>query len=78
MFVVKQSVQESHLLAHIFQEAKILQNYVDDVCLLCENVNTTMKNIEVPFYASTEVGLEVNIEKSNYGLCSPSSIWESQ
>jgi hypothetical protein len=42
--------------------------YVDDVNLLGDNINTIKRNRN--FYASKEVGLEVNTEKTKYMLLS--------
>jgi hypothetical protein len=36
--------------------------------LLGDNIDTIKKNIETSIYASREVGLEVNIEKTKYKL----------
>jgi hypothetical protein len=42
--------------------------YADDVNLLGDNIDTIKKNIES--YASKEVGLEINVEKTKYMLLS--------
>jgi hypothetical protein len=42
--------------------------YVDDVNLLGDNIDTIKKNTEIVIYASKEVGLEINIEKTRYML----------
>jgi hypothetical protein len=44
--------------------------YADDVNLLGDNIDTRNKNTEILIYASKEVGLEVNIEKTKYMLLS--------
>jgi hypothetical protein len=44
--------------------------YADDVTLLGDNVDTIKKNTECLIYASNEVGLEVNAEKTKYMLLS--------
>jgi hypothetical protein len=44
--------------------------YADDVNLLGDNIDTINKNTQTPIYASKEVGLEVNVEKSKYMLVS--------
>jgi hypothetical protein len=40
--------------------------YAVDVNLLGDNIDTIKKNKETLIYASKEVGLEINIEKTNY------------
>jgi hypothetical protein len=45
--------------------------YADDVNLLGDNIDTINKNTETLIGASTEVGLEVNSEKTKYMLLSP-------
>jgi hypothetical protein len=42
--------------------------YADDVNLLEDNIDTINKNTQTLIDASKEVGLEVNIEKTNYML----------
>jgi hypothetical protein len=44
--------------------------YADDVNLLGDNIDTMKKNTETLIYASNEVGLEINVEKSKYMLLS--------
>jgi hypothetical protein len=44
--------------------------YADDVNLLGDNIVTIKKSKETLIYASKEVGLEVNIEKTKYMLLS--------
>jgi hypothetical protein len=44
--------------------------YADDVNLLGDNIDTTNINTETLTDASKEVGLEVNVEKTNYVLVS--------
>jgi hypothetical protein len=44
--------------------------YTDDVNLLGDNIDTIKKNMETLTDASTEVGLEINIEKTKYVLLS--------
>jgi hypothetical protein len=44
--------------------------YVDDVNLLEDNIDTIEKNTETLTEASTEVGLEINVEKTKYMLLS--------
>jgi hypothetical protein len=38
----------------------------DDVSLLGENTNTIKKNAETLFYASKDIGIEVNTKKTKY------------
>jgi hypothetical protein len=42
--------------------------YAYDVNLLGDNIETTKKNIETLTDASTEVGLEINLEKTKHML----------
>jgi hypothetical protein len=42
--------------------------YADDVNLLGDNIDTIKKNKETLIYASKEVGLEINVEKTKYIL----------
>jgi hypothetical protein len=44
--------------------------YADDRNLLGDNINTIKKNTETFIDASTEVGLEINVEKTKYMLLS--------
>jgi hypothetical protein len=44
--------------------------YADDVNLLGDNIDTIKKNTQTLIYASKEVGLEVNSEKTKYMLLS--------
>jgi hypothetical protein len=44
--------------------------YADDVNLLGDNIDTVNKNTQTLIYASNEVGLEVNVEKTEYMLVS--------
>jgi hypothetical protein len=44
--------------------------YVDDVNLLEDNIDTINKNTETLIYASKEVGLEINVDKTKYMLLS--------
>jgi hypothetical protein len=45
-------------------------SYPDDVNLLGDNIGIIKRNRETLFYASTEVGREVNVEKTKYMLVS--------
>jgi hypothetical protein len=42
----------------------------DDANLLCDNINTIKRTDKTFIYASKEVDLEVNIEKTKYMLLS--------
>jgi hypothetical protein len=44
--------------------------YIDDVNLLEDNIDTIKKNTETVTDSSKKVGLEVNIEKTDYMLMS--------
>jgi hypothetical protein len=44
--------------------------YADDANLLGDNIDTIKKNTETLIDASKEVGLEINVEKTNYMLLS--------
>jgi hypothetical protein len=44
--------------------------YADDVNLLRENIGTIKKNTETPTDVSKEIGLEVNVETTQYMLMS--------
>jgi hypothetical protein len=44
--------------------------YADDVTVVGENIDTIQKNTKALLYASKEVGLEVNPEKTKYMLVS--------
>jgi hypothetical protein len=44
--------------------------YADDVNLLGDNIDTIKKNTETLIYASKDVGLEINVEKTKYMLLS--------
>jgi hypothetical protein len=47
-----------------------LQAYANDMNLLGDNIDTIKKNTETLIYASKEVGLEINIEKTDYIMLS--------
>jgi hypothetical protein len=47
-----------------------LLTYADDVNLLRDNIDTIKKNTETLIDASKEVGLEINVEKTEYMLLS--------
>jgi hypothetical protein len=42
--------------------------YADDVNLLGDNIDTIKKKTETLMYASEEIGLEINVEKTKYML----------
>jgi hypothetical protein len=44
--------------------------YANDVNLLVDNIDTIKKNTETLIDAGTEVGLEINVEKTKYMLLS--------
>jgi hypothetical protein len=44
--------------------------YAEDVNLLRDNIDTINRNIETAIDASTEVGIEANVEKTKYMLVS--------
>jgi hypothetical protein len=44
--------------------------YTNDVKLLEDNIDTVKKNTTILTYASKEVGLEINVEKTKYMLLS--------
>jgi hypothetical protein len=44
--------------------------YANDVNLLGDNIDTVKKNTEIFIYASKEVGLEINVDKTKYMLLS--------
>jgi hypothetical protein len=44
--------------------------YADDVNLLGDNIDTIKKNSETLIDASKEIGLEIKVEKTKYGLLS--------
>jgi hypothetical protein len=46
------------------------QTYADDASILGENIDTIQKHTKSLLYASREVGLEVNAEKTKYMLVS--------
>jgi hypothetical protein len=43
--------------------------YADEVNLLGDNIDTIKKNTEIVIDASTEVGLEINVEKIKLSIC---------
>jgi hypothetical protein len=43
--------------------------YADDANLLGDNIDTIKTNTETLIDATKEVGLEINIEKTKYGIC---------
>jgi hypothetical protein len=44
--------------------------YAYDVIMLGDNIDTIKKNTESLIYASKEIGLEINVEKTKYMLLS--------
>jgi hypothetical protein len=62
-------VQENHMGLKLNGTHQLLP-YVDDVKLLGDNIDTIKRNIETLIYASKEVGLEINVEKTKYMLLS--------
>jgi hypothetical protein len=51
-------------------ETHQLLAYADDVNLLGDNIDTINRNTQTLIYASKEVGLEVNVEKTKHMLVS--------
>jgi phosphoglycerate-specific signal transduction histidine kinase len=60
---VIRKVQEKQIGLKLNGTHQLLVN-ADDVHLLGENINAIKKNTEAPSYASNEVGLQVNAEKT--------------
>jgi hypothetical protein len=62
-------VQESQVGLKLNGTHQLLP-YADDVNLLGDNIDTIEKNTEILIDASKEIGLEINVEKTQYMLLS--------
>jgi hypothetical protein len=62
-------VQETQVGLKLIRTYQLLA-YADDVNLLGDNIDTIKKNMETLIYVSKEVGLEMNIDKTEYMLLS--------
>jgi hypothetical protein len=63
------NIQENHLGLKLNGTHQLLA-YADDVNLLGDNIDSIKKNTETLTDASKEVGLEINIEKTEHMLLS--------